>query len=106
MLEILGQLRTKYPEAYAIQMEHLFALLDVLSSATKKPFTVTGRISRENAFTVALCASEGFLTTKLDENGFSTNYSTSWQITEEGVEFKENLHGILNAELDRTNPTD
>ena len=93
-------------QAYAIQMEHLFALLDVLSSASKKPFTVTGRISERMLFTVALCASEGLLTTKLDENGFSTNYSTSWQITEEGVEFKENLHGILNEELDRTNPVD
>ena len=54
MLEILGRLRTEYPEAYAIQMEHLFVSLDVPSSANK-PFTVTGHRSRENAFVLLPC---------------------------------------------------
>jgi hypothetical protein len=56
-------------------------LNDVLRRAWQSPFSVKSDFARANAGLVALAASQGLLTTRLDRE----NYGTRWLITPVGI---------------------
>ncbi len=68
-------------------LELLIAFWIVLDRAARDPFTVKSNFARKGAWYIAVCASRGFITTEADYEVFSN----LWMITEEGIEFMENL---------------
>ena len=70
----------------------MIAFWIVLDNAARDPFTVKSTFARKGAWYVGVCASRGLITTEVDYEIFS-NY---WMITEEGLEFKEQLDERIN----------
>lgn len=68
----------------------IMAVYELLSRARVKPFTTKSDLARVAADVVALCASEGLLTTSLPDGHF-TNI---WMITPAGMEW---LEGFIDA---------
>jgi hypothetical protein len=56
-------------------------LTDVLRRAWLNPFSTKSDYARQHANLVALAASRGYLTTRLDRE----NYGTRWLVTPEGL---------------------
>lgn len=72
-------------------MEDFILTYTTLDRAWRKPFTVSSKFAREGAFYVALCASEGWITTKIDEE----TYGNRWNISEFGMGVKKELNHVL-----------
>ena len=64
----------------------------VLQTARMKPFTTKSDFARRAAVWVALCASDGLITTRVNE----TQISNVWMITQEGLEVLEGLGDVLS----------
>ena len=72
-------------------IKNLMALYVVLDRAWRQPFTLKSDFARAGAFHVALAASEGFISTKVDVE----TWGKRWLITEVGMEVKGELDDIL-----------
>jgi len=73
------------------EMAGLLSVFSVVQKARVQPFTTKSDFAREFANEVALCASEGFITTQVDDSSF-TNI---WMVTHEGLSFMEGLSDVL-----------
>ena len=61
----------------------------VVDTARFAPFTTKSGFARLAANEIAIAASEGFISTQLNEN----SYCNKWMVTADGLEF---LHEVLN----------
>lgn len=67
--------------------EAIDGLCFIIWCAWTQPFTTRGKIAREYAELVGICATEGLITLKMD----SISWGKHWLATDEGIEFmKEN----------------
>ena len=71
----------------------LMEIYTVLVHAKQSPFTTKSDFARVAANPVALCASEGLLSTKLNE----TTYTNKWMVTAEGLEWMEGMEDVLST---------
>lgn len=82
--------------------ENLFALYITLDRAWRSPFTVKSDFARKGALHVAIAASEGFITTKIDEDAWGTR----WCITDVGMEVKGEIDAVLKELIPSTDTID
>lgn len=82
--EKLGTIRTDYN--WDDDLGHLICFWTVLDKAAREPFTVKSNFARDEAWYVAVCASQGLLSTEVDHEVFGNK----WNITEVGHVFMEN----------------
>ena len=68
------------------------AVYMVLAMARLKPFTTKSTMARDAATEIALCASEGFLTTKVND----VTFSNVWMVTARGLEYMEECEDVLS----------
>ena len=68
------------------------AVYMVLAMARLKPFTTKSTMARDAANEIALCASEGFLTTKVND----VTFSNVWMVTARGLEYMEECEDVLS----------
>jgi hypothetical protein len=73
-------------------MDALMAVYTVVARARQTPFTTKSDFARAAANEVALAASEGFITTKLNE----TTYVNAWMVTREGLDFMEGVDDVFS----------
>lgn len=73
------------------QIEDLMALYITLDRAWRRPFSIKSTFARTGAFHVGVAASEGLITTNIDEDV----WGAKWKITEIGRETKEALDELL-----------
>ena len=76
-------------------LENLVSLYITLDRAWRNPFTVKSDFAREGALHVAICASEGFITNKIETD----TWGRKWLITEVGMEVKKEVDDVLEAIL-------
>ena len=76
-------------------LENLIALYITLDRAWRNPFTVKSDFAREGALQVAICASEGFITNKIETD----TWGRKWLITEVGMEVKKEIDDVLETIL-------
>ena len=72
-------------------VEGLLAMHLVISHARQKPFTTKSDFARYAANEIAVCAVEGFISTKIQEGMFSN----TWMVTEDGLEFMREVEDVL-----------
>lgn len=77
-------------------------LYTVLDRAWRNPFTVKSDFAREGAMHVSIAASEGFISTKIDEDV----WGKKWLITEVGMEVKGELDEVIEEILRAHNTPD
>jgi len=94
--EELGLRRTEIDE----YIENLVSLYIVLDRAWRNPFTVKSDFARDGALHIAIAASEGFITTKVDTD----SWGRRWCITEIGMEVKGDIDDVLKEVLQPTHP--
>lgn len=63
----------------------------VVDMARINPFTTKSNFARDAANEIAVAASEGFISTRLDENKFTNR----WMITMEGLQFLEDMKDVI-----------
>ena len=66
-------------------MRALFAIYLTVEKARVEPFSTKSRFARFAANEIAIAASEGFISNRLDDGVFTNK----WMITAEGIEFLE-----------------
>lgn len=88
----------KLTKNQAIEVDRLIEMYRVLDRAQRDPFKIKSNFARTHAFELAVCASEGFITTFTGEENV---YSDQWGLTNSGVSFKENLDGIIDEIIGR-----
>ena len=71
----------------------LMEIYTVLVHAKQSPFTTKSDFARVAANPVALCASEGLLSTQLND----TTYTNKWMVTAEGLEWMEGMEDVLST---------
>jgi hypothetical protein len=76
-------------------MQNLVSLYIVLDRAWRNPFTVKSDFAREGALHVAIAASEGFISTKID----TESWGRRWLISEVGMEVKAEIDDVLQEIL-------
>jgi len=76
-------------------LENLVSLYITLDRAWRNPFTVKSDFAREGALHVAICASEGFITNKIETD----TWGRKWLITEVGMEVKKEIDDVLETIL-------
>ena len=81
------------PELTDDDMASAFRVFVVLQSARMKPFTTKSDFARIAANEVAICASEGLISTAVKPG----TYSNVWMITSEGMEQMEVLDEFLST---------
>jgi len=81
-------------------IENLVSLYIVLDRAWRNPFTVKSDFARDGALHIAIAASEGFITTKVDTD----SWGRRWCITEVGMEVKADIDDVLKEILQPTHP--
>ena len=74
------------------QIEGMMVIYEVVARARQTPFTTKSNFARIHANEVALAASEGFITTKLND----TTYTNAWMVTGEGLDFMEGLDDVFS----------
>ena len=81
----------------SISEDEILAVLNVyavVKRARMQPYTTKSDFARAAANEIALAASEGFISTKVDE----TTYSNHWMVTHDGLGFmdavEESLEGL------------
>lgn len=82
--EKLGTTRTDFN--WDDDLSHLIRFWTVLDKASREPFTVKSDFARAEAWYIAVCASQGLLTTEIDHELFGNK----WMLTEGGDIFMEN----------------
>lgn len=82
--------------------ETMLAFYIVLDRAQRNPFRIKGRFAREGALHVAICASEGLITVKVDD----VVWTNKWSITPEGISLKEKLYDLLEEHCGEYESTD
>lgn len=87
---LVGRQLTK---AEADELDGLIEMYVILDRAYRDGFTVNSRFARQKAFELAVCASEGFITTY---SGTTNVYNNKWGLTNSGQSFKENLDAIID----------
>lgn len=73
-------------------MHALMTIFLVVAKARQEPFTTKSEFARYAANEIALCASEGFITTKVNEQ----MYGNVWMVTQLGLEYLESLDDVLS----------
>jgi len=68
------------------------AVYTVIAYARSKPFTTKSDFARLAANEVALCAVEGFITTKIQDDMFGN----VWMVTQSGLAYMEELEDVLS----------
>ena len=79
---------------------HMASMLAVLYRAWRKPFSIKGQYARDAAFHVGVLASEGMITTCIDED----TYGTKWLITKEGLIMKGELDEFIQSIIEQYEP--
>lgn len=74
------------------EMAVILSLYTVVQRARQQPFTTKSLFAREFANEIALCASEQYITTRVNDQAFSN----VWMVTHEGLEFIEGVHDVLS----------
>ena len=82
-------------------LENLILLFVVIDRSWRKPFTVKSDFARVGALHVAVAASEGFMTTKIDED----SWGKRWFITPEGQDIHEEISSTLKEVIYKTHIT-
>ena len=82
-------------------VSNLVALYIVLDRAWRSPFTVKSDFARKSAMHVAIAASEGFITTKVDTD----TWGSRWCITDVGMETKGEVDEVLKEILPPHSPS-
>ena len=79
------------PTDFDGQLGEILAMFITLDRAWRKPFKIKSTFARDGAMYVAICASEGFITTCIGED----KWGERWLITNGGMQVKDELHEIL-----------
>jgi hypothetical protein len=74
----------------ADELEQLREIWQILQTAKQKPFTTKSDIAREAATAIAFLASEGMLSTQLNED----TWTNRWMLTAVGLEWMEELSDV------------
>ena len=72
-------------------LDVVMAVYGLLSRAVQRPFTTKSDLARAAANEIAVCASEGFLTTALPDG----HYTNTWMITGTGLQWLEEASDAL-----------
>ena len=80
-----GQTPTELDENTEIA---LLAMYEVLIEAWAGGFTTKSKFARESANIIAVAATEGLITTRLEEEVWGNH----WMITEKGMQFMKEIH--------------
>jgi hypothetical protein len=107
-LDKLGLTPTDDWKDFETQVEHLVAMYVVLDRCWRNPPSVKSNFAREGAVHMAVCASEGLISTNIAQD----TWGTQWLITEEGMYTKEQIDetlrqiasGIKPDDIDPTTP--
>ena len=75
--------------------DHLLAFWSILDLACREPFTLKSDLARKAAFHVAVCASEGLISIKID----TETYSNRWHLTAKGNDVMEEIYDQLQRLL-------
>lgn len=78
-------------------LEQMIAFWIVLDKAHREPFKCKSNFARQAAWHIGVCACKGLLTLEVAEDMF-TNH---WQITLDGIDFKEHLDESISELSDR-----
>ena len=70
----------------------LVGILEVLTRTRVKPFTTKSDFARKAATIIGLCASDGLITTRIDES----TVSNTWIVTQEGMAALEEISNVLS----------
>ena len=87
------------PTEVTDDIQHFMSAYIVLDRAWRRPFSITSNFARTGAFHVALCASEGLISTNVGED----IWGTKWVTTEIGKETKGDLDELLSDLFARAN---
>ena len=87
----MAEIGRKPTDAIPDEMMGLIAVLMVVDMARINPFTTKSNFARDAANEIAVAASEGFISTRLDENKFTNR----WMITMEGLQFLEDMKDVI-----------
>ena len=71
----------------------IFDLYVVLRNSRIKPFTTKSDFARKAATEIGMLASEGMISTKMDE----TTFTNVWMITPDGIEQMEAFDALLSS---------
>lgn len=80
------------PKPTEEEFEYLLAIYKVLLKARQSPFTTKSDFARYAANEVALCASEGLITTHLEEH----TYTNTWMVTADGMAWMEGFSDVFS----------
>jgi hypothetical protein len=72
-------------------LENLILLFVIIDRSWRKPFTVKSDFARIGALHVAIAASEGFITTQIDED----SWGKRWYVTLDGQDIHEEISRTL-----------
>lgn len=89
VLEGTGPTHISDEEADALRS--IYALLGI---ARIRPFTTKSTMARDAANEIGMCASEGLLTTKINE----TTYGNVWLVTQDGLDYMEELEDVFSSD--------
>ena len=87
------------PTEVTDDIQHFMSAYIVLDRAWRRPFSIKSNFARTGAFHVALCASEGLISTNVGED----IWGTKWVTTEIGKETKGDLDELLSDLFARAN---
>lgn len=73
------------------ELHALMTIYLVVAKSRQEPFTTKSEFARYAANEIALCASEGFITTKVNEQ----TYGNVWMVTQLGLEYLKDLDDVL-----------
>lgn len=74
------------------EMLMMAEIYSVLLQAKQRPFTTKSEFARKAATPIALCATEGLLSTQLGEN----TYTNKWMVTAEGLGWMEGFEDAFS----------
>lgn len=92
----------KPPEIDEEDLKSLIAFTVVLDRAHKQPFTLQSDFARQASSYVAICACEGLISVRLEED----TWGDRWLITQEGLYAMENMKDAIKQFSRNQNPTD
>ena len=90
----IGQKLTEDDPAY----EPLILVFIVLENAYYGGFTTKSKFSREMADVIAIAATEGLITTRINQE----QWGNVWYLTEDGYEYMKELEYVLDLEGEDT----
>ena len=86
MSETVGEIPTDE------EIEAMTRIVTVLAKSRVEPFTTKSNFAREFATEIGIAASEGLITTRLNEGQFAN----TWLITAEGLQFMESMEDVFS----------